>query len=124
MNHKKSVLLGLLIWGMTFTCAMLLFPLRQNDRIFFEALIPVVLTLSTLVASYFYFADSKNRYFVQGYCLGLIWLGVNLFMDLFAFSWGPMKMSLANYIKDIGVTYLIILIIPSGIGYMLEKKAK
>ena len=45
-------------------------------------------------------------------------------MDLFAFSWGPMKMSLANYIKDIGVTYLIILIIPSGIGYMLEKKAK
>ena len=122
MDHKKSILYGIGIWAFVFVVAILAFPLRTNERPLFESIMPVTLTLATSAATFLYFKNVKNRYFVQGYCLGLIWLGVNLFMDLLAFSWGPMKMTLTDYLKDIGVTYLIILIIPASVGYLLEKR--
>jgi hypothetical protein len=37
---------------------------------------------------------------------------------------GPMKMSFADYMKDIGLTYLIIPIVSIGFGYLLEFKNK
>jgi hypothetical protein len=36
-------------------------------------------------------------------------------------SESPMQMTLSDYMMDIGITYLIILIIPAGLGYLMEK---
>jgi hypothetical protein len=36
---------------------------------------------------------------------------------------GPMKMSFADYMADIGLTYLIIPAVTFGLGYSLQKKA-
>jgi hypothetical protein len=43
--------------------------------------------------------------------VGVVFLAVSLVIDLVLFSWGPMKMSLVEYAKDIGVTYLTIPIV-------------
>ncbi|MBI2267891.1 MAG: hypothetical protein HYU80_00380 [Candidatus Blackburnbacteria bacterium] len=122
MNHKTAILLGVVIWAFTFTVAILVFPLRATERPLFESIMPVVLTLTTVAASYFYLKRVKKGFVMQGLCLGIIWLAINLLLDSLMFSWGPMKMSLSDYIKDIGVTYLIIFIIPLGFGYLLEFK--
>lgn len=122
MDHKKAVLYGIAIWAATFIAAMAIFPLWASERPLFESIMPVVLTLATISASYFYLKAVTKRFFMQGLCLGIVWLAVSIVFDSVMFSWGPMKMTLVNYIKDIGITYLIILIIPTGIGYLLEKK--
>jgi hypothetical protein len=36
----------------------------------------------------------------------------------------PMQMTLSDYIMDIGITYLIILIIPVGTSYLIQKKSE
>src|SRR3989338_993505 len=122
MNHKSAVLYGLVIWAFVFIIAMLAFPLRANDRPLFESIMPVALVIATTFASVKYFLKSKKRTTWVGFCLGLIWFGVNVGIDLLMFSWGPMKMSLANYIKDIGVTYLLIPVITTGIGFIYESR--
>ena len=37
-------------------------------------------------------------------------------LDLLMFMWGPMKMSFIDYMKDIGLTYLMLPIIAAGVG--------
>lgn len=122
MNHTKSVMLGIGIWVVTLAVAMVIFPIRADERILFESIMPAILTLATLTASYIYFSASKKRYFMEGLCLGIIWTITSLVLDALVFSWGPMKMGIWEYTKDIGVTYLIIFAIPTGIGLILEKK--
>lgn len=124
MNHKSAVLYGVAIWAFVFIVAILAFPLRATERPLFESIMPVALTLAVVVASVRYFETVTKRFTYMGLCLGLIWFTVNIVIDLFMFSSGPMKMTLLDYIKDIGVTYLLILIIPIGIGLTLEKKYK
>ncbi len=122
MNHKVAVIYGVGIWVFVFVVAMFAFPLRANERPLFESIMPVALTLAVVVVSVRYFKTVTKRFAYIGFCLGLIWLAVNIIIDLFMFSGGPMKMTLADYIKDIGVTYLLIPIIPIGIGLALERK--
>ena len=58
---------------------------------------------------------------MEGVRLGAVWLAISLFIDLLHFMEGPMKMPLADYLKDIGLAYLIIPIITIGFGYLLER---
>lgn len=120
MNHKNAILYGIGIWAFTFVVAMLAFPFRESERPLFESIMPVALTLATTLASVRYFKGVKERFVWRGFCLGLIFFAVNFLIDQLMFSWGPMKMSFLDYLKDIGVTYLLIIIIPTGVGYALE----
>jgi hypothetical protein len=43
------------------------------------------------------------------------------FFDFLFFIWGPIKMPVASYIKEIGVGYLIYPIITIGFGYALRQ---
>ena len=123
MNHKLSLFYGLLIWSFVFMVAMIAFPLRGNDRTFFESIMPVALTAAVVVASAKYFEQVQKKFVTVGFCLGLIWLGLNLLIDLLLFlSPTPMQMSLVDYLKDIGFTYLLIPIITTGFGFILSKR--
>lgn len=122
MNHKAAILYGIVIWAATILVAMIIFPLRSSDRVLFESIMPVVLTLATIKASYFYFRKVKARFVMQGLCLGITWVIISLILDGLVFSWGPMKMGLTDYLKDIAVSYLIVLFIPWGFGYVRALK--
>lgn len=121
MNHKIAILYGIAIWAFVFTAAMLIFPLRANERPLFESIMPVALTFAVTAASVKYFQKSQKRTLMIGFCLGLIWVTVNLAIDMLMFSWGPMKMSISDYLEDIGLTYLMMPIITTGLGYIYEK---
>lgn len=105
---------------MTFVVAIAIFPLRESERPLFESIMPVVLTAATLVAAYRWFRHVHTRFVAEGLRVGLIWLTVNLALDALMFSWGPMQMSLLDYMKDIGVTYLIIPSVCIGAGYLAK----
>jgi hypothetical protein len=82
----------------------------------------VVVTASAVVFSILYLRNITGAFLRQGILAGLVWLVISLIIDLPLFSAGPMAMSLADYLKDIGVTYLIIPIVATGFGYLLQRK--
>jgi hypothetical protein len=52
----------------------------------------------------------------EGLRLGGLWLAINILIDApLMLLGGPMKMSLGAYLADIGVTYLILPLVTTGL---------
>jgi hypothetical protein len=51
-------------------------------------------------------------------------LAISFVIDLAMFMQGPMKMPFADYVMDIGLTYLIIPAITVGFGYLSKSKTE
>lgn len=119
---KLALALGFLLWLVPFIISLAISPIHTSDRVFFETIMPVVITLAVVALSYLYFNGVKGEYLKEGIIVGIIWLAISLIFDLLMFSWGPMAMSFTDYMKDIGLTYLIYPIVTIGIGYLLEKR--
>ena len=119
----KSLLYGLLLWAVIFAAAIFIFPLKSGNYPFFETLISIFLCLFTVIASIMYFRQTELN-LKNALSAGLIWMAVNIIIDVPLFSYGPMKKSLIDYFKDIGFTYLIIPIITSGIALAARNTGK
>lgn len=122
-SMKRVVLYGFLIWLVVFAVAMLIYPFRSSNRPLFESIMPIALVACVTTFAVLYLQRVETRALREGILLGVVWFIVNLFIDQIMFSWGPMKMSFADYVADIGITYLLIPIIPTGIGFLLAKRA-
>ena len=84
---------------------------------------PVVLTITVAIFSIFFFKRVDKEFMKEGFIVGIVWFTISIVIDLFMFiPESSMHMPLVDYIMDIGLTYLIILVIPVGFGYMLEKR--
>ena len=119
---KLALFHGFLIWLIVFVAAIAIFPLREPNRPLFESIMPVILTACATIFSVTYLRRLDSQPLREGIWLGLIWFVLNLSLDQLMFSWGPMKMNFSDYLKDIGVTYLLIIIIPTGFGYLLSQR--
>ena len=120
----KIVLYGFLTWLIPFAVSIVIFPFHDSQRPLFESIMPVVLAACAVVFGILYLRRADAAYLREGVRIGLAWLVINLVIDLPLFSAGPMTMPLADYIKDIGLTYLIIPVVTVGMGYLLEKKSR
>jgi len=119
---KKALLYGFLVWLIPFIVAILLSSVRKHNRPLFESLMPVVITISVVPFLILYFSKLQAHFLKEAVLLGIIWLAISLILDLLLFMEGPMKMSFADYMMDIGLTYLMIPTISIGFGYLLEKR--
>ena len=124
LKSIKAVLLyGFLIWLIPFIVSVLIFPIHDSNRALFESIMPVTITIVVLLFSMLYFRKLEEDYFNEGIMMGIIWFVISIAIDLFMFlPESPMQMTFAEYMMDIGVTYVIILIIPLSIGYILQHK--
>lgn len=115
MNYRRALPYALGVWVIPFVVAMAIFPLRANERPLFESIMPVAVVGAAIFFTYRY-ARSERAFARQGLLLGLLFLLVSVVIDLLMFSWGPMKMALGDYLKDIGVTYLVMPVITYGMS--------
>jgi len=113
---RMVIFYGLLLWFFTLVISMALFPLKRSWPVMFDSIMPVALTVVTVVLVNLYFRHGEVLSLKQGAWLGTIWLVISLLLDLPLFSYGPMRMSLADYVADIGLTYLIIPAITLGLA--------
>lgn len=119
---SKAIAYGLCVWAVPFIVAMSIYPLRENDRPLFESIMPVTLTISAVIFAVLYFNDVELNFFKEGIELGLVWFIICVAIDLLMFMWGPMEMTFIDYMKDIGLTYLLIPAITIGMGYAEDKR--
>ena len=119
---RKALLFGFLVWLVPFVVAFLIFPLRESSRPLFESIMPVAIATAAVGLAVAYLRPVKRGFLREGVLLGLLWLVISLVIDapLMLFG-GPMQMTLAEYVADIGVTYLIIPVITVGIGAALAR---
>lgn len=120
-NYIRITYFGVLLWLVPFAVSVLVFPLKKCDRALFESIMPVVLTLCTVISLIAYLKKMQRDFVKQGILLGVAWMAISVILDLCLFMQGPMKMSLVDYLKDIGLAYLIIPTVCLGCGYLLEK---
>lgn len=113
---KKVILFGFLAWLISFAAGLALFPIHESNRALFESIMPVVVTASVVFLGYKYLKKAKNPK-NESWKLGLIWLGINIVIDLALFlPPSPMHMGVLEYIQDIGLTYVIIPLVTIGLG--------
>ena len=105
-----------------FGVSILIFPLRDAERPLFEAIMPVVLTVFCVLFANLYFRKLKSNFVREGLILGVLWFVVRVVIDLPLLTLSPLNMSFVEYMKDIGLTYLILPAITTGFGYLLEKR--
>lgn len=117
-NLKLALGFGFLVWLIPFAVAFALFPIHESDRIFFESIMPIAVVLASVIFAVLYGKQTKGVVFEEWVRLGILWFVITVAVDLLMFSWGPMKMPLVNYVKDIGFTYLMIPVITAGFGYL------
>jgi hypothetical protein len=120
---KLALLSGILIWVITFIVSIVVFSLRETNRPLFESIMPVTLTILTVVFSIRYFQMEETISFMESILIGVLWYIVNLVIDMIMFlPPSPMQMSFIDYMADIGITYILIPIIPFGFGYLCENR--
>jgi len=114
---------GVLIWLIPFLASFPIINLRESNRPLFESIMPVVLTITILVFTILYFKKVELQYLQEGLLVGIIWFIISIMIDLIMFlPESPMHKDLTDYMMDIGLTYLIILIIPIGVGWYTQYK--
>ncbi len=122
-KYLKIFLFGFLIWLIPFVVSIIIFPIHQSNRPLFESIMPVTVTLCVVVSAILYFKKITTDFVREGIVIGVAWLIINLAIDLPLFLLeSPMKMSLPDYVADIGLTYLIIPTITVGMGWVVEQK--
>src|SRR5690606_12997857 len=105
-----------------FVTAFVLFPLRESNRPLFESIMPVVLAAGAVILATRYLTRTTERLIPSSVMIGCVWFVMSIGLDLLLLTWGPMRMSLAAYMADIGITYLIFPIITVGMGRVLESR--
>lgn len=118
----KAILFGFLVWLAAFVVAFLIFPIRESSRPLFESIMPVVLTSATGGLAIAYFRKVASGFAREGVLLGCLWLAMNVLIDApLMLVGGPMKMTLGDYLADIGITYLIIPAVTIGMGLACQR---
>ena len=112
----REIGFAFLAWLIPFAVAVAVFPLKTSNPPLFESLMGVVLASSTALLAVVYFKRVNAGYVAQGLKIGVIWPVANWLLDGLMFSGGPMKMSLGEYVADIGVAYLAIPAVTVGLG--------
>lgn len=118
----KTILFGCALWLGCFLGAMFIFPLHDKDRILFETLMTLIFVTSSMICGITYFRQVFGGFFRAGVRAGLLWMSVNLLVDLVLFSYGPLARPFPDYVKDIGLVYLVLPIMMGGIGSILQRK--
>ncbi len=119
-RNAKIILFGFLLWLIPLIVSILIFPFRVSQRPLFESIMAVVVTAWAAFFAILYLLNLKGNYKNEGFLIGAAWFLISIALDIPLFMEGPMKMSPGDYMADIGLTYLIIPVVTSGLGFLAE----
>ena len=122
-KYLKIAIFGFLVWLVPFAVSFLVFPLKTSMRPLFESIMPLILTIVVVTLTYYYMKNLDVNYVREGILIGIVWYVINIAIDLVMFlPASPMHMGFADYMMDIGLTYVMIPVITLGMGSLLDAK--
>jgi hypothetical protein len=121
----KIIIFGLLLWLIPFLAGFPFVDAEGNLSIsetFFKSIMIVIGSIVGVVLAVNYFKHVTNKYIHEGMLLGIIWLIINITIDIIMVMTEFFPMTLYNYFTDIGLRYLTIPIYTIGLGYALNQR--
>ena len=120
-SWSKVLGLGFVSWLAPFVVAFLVFPFRATARPLFESVMAVTVTATAVILGLAYLKRVQGCVVREGLMLGLIWLVMNVLIDApLMLIGGPMKMTFAEYMADIGLTYVSLPVVTWGLAAALS----
>jgi len=120
----KAIGYGVLVWLIPFIVAFLIFPIHDSNRPLFESIMAVAVSTTAVVFGLLYLNYITKNRIREGIQLGILWFIVSVLIDApLMLIGGPMKMSLTEYLADIGVTYFCIPVITWGLSVAYSHSA-
>jgi hypothetical protein len=120
---RKALLYGVLIWLIAFAVAVVIFPIREANRPLFESIMPVALAGAVVAFGVRYFRTVTAAFVPESLRLGFLWLLISVAIDApLMLVGGPMKMTVRQYLADIGLTYVLMPVITLGLGLVLAER--
>lgn len=124
-KYAKMVLFGFILWLVPFITGFLFVDRTGNFLIpetFFKSIMIVEGSLIGVILAVRYFRDINVDHVKEGIILGMVWLVINLTLDLGMVFAGFFPLSVVQYFTDIGLRYLTMPIYIIGLGLALERK--
>ncbi|MCC6314913.1 MAG: hypothetical protein IT337_12965 [Thermomicrobiales bacterium] len=121
-SAAAAVLYGVLGWVIPLGVSFIVFPLKQAGDPAFETAMAVTLTATAALFGLLAVRQGIVRSARGGLAIGLLWLAINIALDLPLFLAGPFAMSLPAYLLDIGLTYLIFPIVTTAIALAAARR--
>lgn len=113
----RAIGYGVLVWLVPFVVAFLVFFLHESQRPLFESIMAVTVAASAVIFGLAYVKRLDRRCVREGFTVGVLWFLICIAIDApLMLLGGPMKMTIAEYMGDIGLTYLVIPIVTLGLG--------
>lgn len=120
-SWRRALLLGLLIWFVPFVVAFAAFSLKEKNYPLFESIMPVALAMIVVLCSLWYFRKVDRVMAREGLILGGLWMLISIAIDLPLMLSPPMNYTLAQYFADVGLTYLLMPIVTTGIAQAVAR---
>jgi hypothetical protein len=120
----KAILFGFMIWLIPFIVAFIAFPLKESWRSLFESIMPVTLSIVVVACAVRYFSCVKTAFLREAIRLGVLWFAISVVIDLPLMLNPPINYTLAEYAADIGLTYLMMLVITVGIALAASRQTR
>lgn len=121
-SYKKAFLFGFLTWLVPFVAAFAFYKSDGTlsvDIFLFKSIMIVVASAFGSFALVKYFKSVKDNFVKEGVLVGVLWFAINIILDLIILV--PMsKMSIGDYVMQIGLRYLMIPAISVGMGYVVR----
>lgn len=108
-THLAHLGSGALLWALAFGVSVVIFPLKAANAPLFHNVLVVAMGAIGGVLTLIRFRSASGSYARYGFILGLVWLAVNLGLDLVVFI-GSFGFTLHQYVSEIGSVYPLILL--------------
>jgi len=116
-SWRKVLVLGVIAWLAPFVVAFFAYPIRESARPLFESIMAVTVTATVVVLGLIHLKRAGGSSVFEGLLVGVVWLLVCILIDApLMLLGGPMKMSFGAYMADIGLAYLIIPVVTTGLA--------
>ena len=115
-SFRRALGLGLLMWLVPFAIAFAAFPFRESWRSLFESVMAVAVCGSAVGLGLMYLRKFEAVDVRDGLMVGLLWWVMSVLIDLPMFFGGPIEVTVAEYFADIGLTYVAIPVITTGLA--------
>lgn len=115
-SWRKAILWGLLVWLAPFVVALAAVSLKESWRSLFESIMALSVALITAIAGSCYLRATGPATWQAGARLGLLWFAISVLIDLPLMLSPPINYTLVEYAADIGLTYVMIPVITTGMA--------
>lgn len=124
-KYLKMFVYGLITWIIPFVTSFLFFNMETQqlniDELFFKSIMIVEGGVVGVFLLVHYFWKISDRFVREGITVGLCWFLINIVLDVIVLL--PMsQMDFGTYFQQIGMRYLLIPIISTGMGYVAKTK--